>query len=148
MRPTKGVPGMNWGEFKKLVEEAGVRDDHEVDDLGIIANTDGCDCPLSTRGKHPDTICWEPEKHFVRELTIGGREVFFTWADPPELCGSGRQHLGQEVARQHPGGDCHPPGISRKEIAMEFDALAEMHLLLREHGWKPEDLMDAFSVNA
>jgi hypothetical protein len=44
-------------------------DDDNVDNLSV--NTDGCNCRLGT-GRTPVTICWEPEDHFVREITVAG----------------------------------------------------------------------------
>jgi hypothetical protein len=63
---------MTWGEFKTAVEAASVLDDDNVDDLSAMVNTDGCNCRLSELGEHPVTTCWEPEDHFVREITVAG----------------------------------------------------------------------------
>jgi hypothetical protein len=63
---------MTWGEFKAAVGAAGVLDDDNVDDRSAMVNTDGCSCRLSELGEHPVTIGWEPEDHFVREITVAG----------------------------------------------------------------------------
>lgn len=47
---------MTWTEFKKLVEAAGVQEGDAVDDLHLMTNTNGCNCPLSEIGEHPVTI--------------------------------------------------------------------------------------------
>jgi hypothetical protein len=77
------VRTMTWAEFKKLVKEAGVRDSDNVADLCITTNTDGCRCDLSDGG-HPVTICWVPNEHFTRELTIAGREIEIPWETDEE----------------------------------------------------------------
>jgi hypothetical protein len=65
-------------ELHRRLVDAGVPLE-DVDVTSLYINTDGCNCPISEIGEHPETICWKPEEHFVWEVQVGHKWVELPW---------------------------------------------------------------------